>query len=129
MRLNNSITPVDVDMIATSIDEIIHKEKVHQWDVAISDFNRSVHDFEVKMPVDTNLLLVEPETNSILRNIINSILRKAPKEFRYDISDSSLYFLLRETLLNAEPQLMEDKPVRRFFFNGPLVHFNHYRSD
>lgn len=47
----------------------------------------------------------------------------------YNFTNSDLFFFLREELLKQHNTLMENKPVRRFIFNGPLIHFGFYAKD
>jgi len=123
-RLSNSLTPVDVDILLTSIDQVIFDEDYRQWELSLKTFNRVIHDYEVVSETPTHLVTAPMEERPDLLK-----LPLIEPGVPWLITDSRLFHLLRETLLSREQSLLESKPVRRFIYDGPIVHFNHYRAD
>lgn len=110
LRLNNSLNPVMIDMILSSIDRTMHGENLAKWFGEVSELRHIMSNFEVHGNVDTKL--VDSETKDC-----------------FTIFDSSLFFSMRSTLLDQHSRLVKEKPVRRIIFDGPLIMTNHYRAD
>lgn len=129
LRLHNALTPVDIDILSSSIDHTIHSENVRRWENSLATFNKVVRAFELRVPVDTYLTYGRAHSQTDDRSRLPRIWGEYPDFRRYSVNDSRLFFLMRETILSMEDRILEDKPVRRFLFNGPLVMTNHYRAD
>nr|UPW42134.1 MAG: putative RNA dependent RNA polymerase [Guangxi sediment mito-like virus 2] len=122
LRLNNSLTSVSVDILLSAIDEEIHLFKVDSWNRDLLSFNNVIRTWEIFFKYGY-MAMTDIYTCSSIRNLDMS---KVPISERWDISESDLYFYMREILLNKESRLLEKKPVRRLIFDGPLIHFGFY---
>jgi len=55
IRLNSALTPVDVDIMSTSIDQVVFNQDLDQWEKSLKTLNEVVRSFELNAPVDTYL--------------------------------------------------------------------------
>jgi len=118
MSLNNSLTPVTVDMILTSIDTIAHRNDERLWLRELASSSQIFREFEVsKTPFPLGL------TRAVYLD------EEGKESSLYLLRDSNLFHLMRKTLFENLQRIEGDKPVRRYVFDGPLIMTNHYRSD
>jgi hypothetical protein len=101
MKLNRSLTLVDMHILLSCIDEAKFDLDLKMW---TTNMQETIH---VLFRLG---LLSEP----------------AGFEVFTDFTSSPLYSFIREQFGNKLSQLVIDKPVRRFIFNGPLLHFTFY---
>jgi hypothetical protein len=128
IRLNNTLTPVDVDIISTSIDQVIFDEDYRQWEASLRSFNSVIKEIEIVSDVPTYLTYGNLG-EKVSRPHHVELFKRIPDWQKVQFPDSLLYWIMRETVLSYHDRVLEQKPVRRFIYNGPLVHFNHYRAD
>lgn len=102
MRLVNSLTSVRIDSLISSIEDAKHRLQHDNWAINVRKMHQTINKFEnlTTIPV----LEIEQVGGVLHRYIINRLYT--------DLFD-----------LNSK------EPVRRFFFNGPLIHFGTYSDN
>lgn len=101
MKLNRSLTLVDMHILLSCIDEAKFDLDLKMW---TANMQETIH--------------------VLFRLGLSS--KPAGFEVFQDFTSSPLYSFIREQFGNKLTQLVIDKPVRRFIFNGPLLHFTFY---
>jgi hypothetical protein len=101
MKLNRSLSLVDMHILLSCVDEAKFDLDKKTWEANIQETIHTLFRFG---------LLSEP----------------AGFEVFTDFASSPLYSFIRAQFGNKLSTLVQDKPVRRLIFDGPLLHFTFY---
>lgn len=104
MKLNRSLTLVDMHILLSCIDEAKFNLDKKMWEANIQE---TIH---ILFRLG---LLSEPNGFEIFA----------------DFTSSPVYSFIREQFGNKLTHLVMDKPIRRLIFNGPLLHFTFYNEN
>lgn len=101
LKLSNSLSAVSMDRFLSSLDEAKFRLNLTMWERNLG------------------------KTNDIIRQLLN--LQQVPG-FTLETRDSPLYLYMLDRYWSSVGELVANKPVRRFVFDGPLVFTNYYRE-
>jgi len=141
MKLVNSLTPVRVDSLISTIDEVIHEENLINWNNELDRINQHLiawqrpiipgfHYSEAFQPLGLRLLawmkrnqgnvgphfLVDPRNLSLVDKpgFIQLL--------------SPIRVLLLGQLEKKFSDILHERPMKKIMFNGPIIMFNYYRE-
>lgn len=104
MKLGRSLTLVDMHILLSCVDESkFHLDK-KSWESNVQETVETLLKFDM-------------------------LSKPAGFEVYDDFKTSPVFTFIRREFGNKFTNLIKDKPVRRFFFDGPLLHFTFYTEN